>query len=107
MAEETPTPSKTAPKERKKGKWFRKIPKEILFSPGGMVLIFLAIIFEILDLLIPSGALTFEIIPDLIFAFLLTIIAKVPFTSTIIPFLIERIPGISDIAPSWIIRLFL
>jgi len=91
----------------KGGKWFRKIPKEFLFSPGGMILIFLAIFFEILDILIPMGSLTFEIIFDLIFACFLVVIARVPVQSTVIPFLIERIPLISSILPTWLIRLFI
>lgn len=103
MPEETSQIKKPA----KKGKWFRKIPKEFLFSPGGITLVFLAIFFEILDIFIPGGSLTFEIIPDLVFACFLIIIARVPFQSTVIPLLIERIPLISDILPTWLIRLFL
>lgn len=108
MAEEKPTVSPERPLEKKKmpGKWFRKVPKGVLFSPGGIILIFLAIIFEISDPLLPGGALTVEIIPDLIFAFFLIKIAKVPWQSTAIPFLIERIPLISDISPTWLIKLF-
>jgi hypothetical protein len=118
MLEETPeiqqeTPStltaETKPEVpgKKKGRFFRKIPKEFLFSPGGVILVLLAVIIEIIDILIPGGSLTIEIIPDAIFAIFLSVIAKVPLTSSIIPFLIERIPVISDILPTWLIRMFM
>ena len=90
---------------KKKG-WFSKIPKGFLFSPGGVILVFFAIFMEISDIFIPGGALTIEIIPELFFMFLLTLIAKVPLKSSVIPLLIERIPIISDILPTWLIRLF-
>lgn len=93
-------------KPAQKGKWFRKIPKEFLFSPGGIILIFLAGFFEILDWFIPGGSLTFEIIPDLIFACFLKVIAGIPFQATVFPFLIERIPVLSDILPSWLLKIF-
>jgi len=87
----------------KKG-WFKKIPTNIILSPIGMVLVCLALIMEITDIL-PGGALTFEMIPEIIFVFLLWKFAKVPLKASIIPFVIERIPGISDVLPTWIIRL--
>ncbi len=94
-------------KPARRSKFFKKIPKEFLFSPGGFILVFVAVCFEALDLLLPGGSLTIEIVPDLIFAILLILIARVPISSTILPFLIERIPIISDILPTWLIRLFM
>lgn len=96
------------PEKEKKGpgKWFRRIPKEILTSPGGVLLIFMAAIMEILDL-IPGGSLAWEIIPEVIFCAFLSLIAKIPFLRHIIPFLIERIPGLSDFLPTWFLRLIL
>jgi len=118
--EEKPTSEKTEQPEEKKevkpkkaqGKWFRKIPKEILFSPGGAILIFLAVIIEVSDFLItdfllPGASLTIEVIPDMFFGLCLMIIAHIPFQSLIIPFLLERIPIISDIIPTWLIRLLM
>lgn len=112
IQQKTPSssPSETKPGsavKKKKGKFFQKIPKELLFSPAGVILVFLAVIFEISDLFIPGGSLTIEIIPDLLFAFFLSLLAKVPFTSSIVPILIERIPIISDILPTWLIRMFM
>lgn len=109
MPEETPSEVKTggAGKAQKKGRFFNRIPKDFLVSPGGVVLVFIAAIFELIDLLIPGGSLTLEIIPDIIFGVLLTLIAKVPITASILPFIIERIPVISDILPTWLIRMFM
>lgn len=122
MPEETPStqpmPSKPLPEKKqpekgpisKKRKWFKKIPKEFLFSPGGVILLFFALIMEITDLLIPvSGidSLVIELIPEILFCLMLSMIVKIPFTSQIIPLLIERIPVISDIVPTWLIRMFM
>jgi len=92
------------------GKWFRKIPKDILLSPGGVILIFFALLMEIVDLLIPAhllDSLVIELMLEIPFCLMLSIIAKIPFTSQIIPLLIERIPVISDVIPTWFIRLFI
>lgn len=122
MPEETPStqpmPSKPLPEKKqpakgpvsKKGKWFKKIPKEFLLSPGGIILLFFALTMEIADLLIPvSGidSLVIELIPEILFCLMLSMLVKIPFTSQIIPLLIERIPVISDIVPTWLIRMFM
>ena len=120
MPEETPSPQEVGDKgptpeakpeaghkKKKKGRFFKKIPKDFLFTPSGVILVFLAVIFEISDIFIPGGSLTIEIIPDLIFALFLSLLAKVPFTSSIVPILIERVPVLSDILPTWLIRLFM
>lgn len=102
MPEEIP---KKALVPKKKG-WFSKIPTDVLLSPGGVVLVFFAIIMEVLDIIpIPFVDQLWELPLELIFIVLLTIIAKVPLKTSIIPFLIERIPVINDILPSWVIRM--
>lgn len=112
MPEET-LPSQETAKEKpapKGGKWFRRVPKEILFSPGGIILIFFAAILEIIDLLIPASladSLIIELILEIPFMIMLSFIAKIPFQSLIVPFLIERLPIISDILPTWLIRMFM
>ena len=85
-------------------KWFGKIPKEMILSPGGIILLFAAIIIEVVDLIIPPCGfdLLIELIPELIFSVMLTAIAGVPFTAQIIPILIEKIPVISDIVPTFL-----
>ena len=89
-------------------KAFKKIPKDVLFSPGGILLITFAALIELLDLIIPIPFLDqiIEIPLEIIFCILLIEIANVSISDLIIPFLIERIPGISDLVPSWLIRLF-
>ncbi len=106
MAEKSSIPKKiTAPK--KKG-WFQKIPSDVLLSPSGMVLIFFALIMEIIDVIpIPFIDQLWELPLEIIFIILLIIIAKVPIKSCLIPFIIERIPVISDILPTWVIRMFM
>ncbi|MBM3251011.1 MAG: hypothetical protein FJZ07_02140 [Candidatus Nealsonbacteria bacterium] len=94
---------------KKKGGWFQKIPKDILFSPGGVILIFFALMMEVIDFVIPYPLIE-EIIMlplNLIFCLLLVLIAKVSIKSLIIPLFIERIPIISSILPTWLIRMFI
>jgi len=92
---------------KKRGGWFKKIPRDVLLSPGGIVLIFIALIIEIIDLIpLPFLDQLIELPLELVFIVLLLTIAKVPFKSLIIPFIIERIPLVSDLLPTWLIRLF-
>jgi uncharacterized protein YacL len=94
-------------KPKKRG-WFQKIPFEVLMSPGGAVLMSFAVLMEIMDFLpIPFIGDIIQIILEIIFIILLIKIAKVSFKSCIIPFLIERVPIISNILPTWVIRLFI
>ena len=91
----------------KKGGWFQKIPTDILLSPGGMVLIFFALIMETIDFFVQVPVIE-EIIMlplNIIFCFFLVAIAKLPVKSLVIPFFIERIPFISSILPTWLIRI--
>ena len=92
---------------KKKGGWFQKIPTEILLTPGGVILIFFALIIEIVDWI----PLTFvdqliELPLEIGFIIFFVIITKASFKSLIIPFIIERIPLISDIVPTWVIKMF-
>ncbi len=90
----------------KKGGWFKKIPTGVILSPGGMILIFFAIVMEIVDLIpIPFIDQLWELPLEIVFIVLLGVIAKVPLKTAVIPFLIERIPVISDVLPTWVIRL--
>ncbi len=126
MAEETPAPTQTPPTDqlpaqlptqppaqppakKKKGGFFEKIPRDILFSPGGAVLLTFSLFMEGLDWIpIPIlDSFTWELVLELIFIVLLVLIARVSFKGLIIPFIIERLPGISDILPSWFLKLFL
>lgn len=91
------------------GKWFRKIPKDILLSPGGVILVFFALFTEIVDFLIPPhllDSLVIELFLELPFCLMLKIIAGIPLTSMIIPLIIERVDFLG-IIPTWFIRLFI
>ena len=106
-------PEETSQKEpekvtvpKKKGGWFQKIPADIILSPGGLVLIFFALIIEIIDWIpLPLIDQIIELPLEILFIVLLVIITKTSFKSLIIPFLIERIPVLSDILPTWVIRM--
>jgi len=90
-----------------KSRFFQKIPPEKAFSPGGVILMFFAAAMEVLDVVIPGGSFTIELIPEIIFALLAKIVLGLPFLSQIIPFVIERIPIISDISPTWVLKFFM
>jgi hypothetical protein len=93
--------------EAKKHGWFQKIPTEILLSPGGVVLVLFALIMELIDLApIPILDQVWEIPKEIFFMILLSIIAKMSFKSMIIPFIVERVPVINDIVPTWLIKVF-
>ncbi len=99
-------PQKTAGSP-KKGGWFQKIPREVLLSPGGMVLIILAALIEIGDLIpIPILDQLWELPLEIVFMTLFFVIVKPSIKSMILPFIIERIPLISDIVPTWLIKMF-
>lgn len=94
----------------KKGGWWKKIPPDVLLSPGGMVLIALALIIEACDLLLPGVVLLeylIEIPLEILFLFLLAKIADYPLKAMIVPFLIERIPISSEVLPTWFLKLFI
>ncbi len=90
------------------GKWFKKIPRDFLLSPPGIILMIYAVIMEIIDLIPGFGfdSLTWELALEIPFAILLVVLAKVPIQSTIIPLVIERIPVVSDFVPTWVIKMF-
>lgn len=111
MAEETEEkPEKEEkeeePEKKKKkmpGKRVGKVPKDILFTPGGLILVFFAIGMEILDLIIPPTAidsLVIELIPEVIFAFFLNQIAGISFREMIVPAIIERLDFLGIIPSS-------
>lgn len=89
----------------KKG-WFQKIPADVLLSPAGMILIFFALVMEIVDVIpLPFVDQLWELPFEIVFVILLTVLAKVPLKASVIPLLIERIPVISDVLPTWVIRM--
>ena len=93
-------------REKDKKGWFQKIPTDIILSPAGMILIFFAIVMEIVDLIpFPVVDQLWELPFEIVFIILLTVLAKVPLKASVIPFLIERIPMVSDILPTWVIRM--
>ncbi len=95
-------------KVKKKGGWSKKIPRDVLLSPGGAVLIFLALIIELIDWIpLPILDQIIELPLEILFIVFLITITKVPFLSLVVPFVIERIPFVSDILPTWLIRLFI
>jgi len=92
---------------KKKGGWFQKVPTEILLSPGGVILFFLAGLIEIIDWIpLPFVDQLIELPLEILFIVFFVYITKASFKSLIIPFIIERIPIISDIAPTWLIKMF-
>lgn len=98
-------------KETAKGGWFQKVPKDILASPGGMILISLAGIIEMIDWIpIPLLDQIIEIPLEIIFLMFFYTIFKPPIRefikSLIVPVLIERIPGASDISPTMLFWFF-
>jgi hypothetical protein len=92
-------------KVKKGKKRFNRIPPEILFSPAGMVLLFMAVVTEAMDLMIPGSTFGIKLITDLFFVFFLMVVARSSFKSIILPFLIERIPLLSDLIPTWIVKM--
>jgi hypothetical protein len=95
-------------KIKKKSTWFQKIPRDVLLSPGGMVLILLAFFIEIGDLIpLPILDQIWELPLEIIFMILLFVIVKdFSWKAAVIPFIIERIPVLSDIIPTWLIKMF-
>jgi len=104
MAEEIKIPT-----TKKKPGWFQKIPAEVLGSPGGMVLLFFSGIIELVDLIpLPFVDQLWELPLEIIFITLfLTIVPNASFKSLVIPIVIERIPALSDIIPSFFIKMFM
>lgn len=108
---ELPAPEEKEPVKaavpKKKGGWFQKIPSEILLSPGGMILIFFALLIEIVDWIpLPFIDQIIELPLEIFFIVFFVIITKASFKSLVIPFAIERIPLISDILPTWVLKFF-
>ncbi len=106
MTDETPKeslPIKT-PIPKKKGGWFQKIPTDILMSPAGMVIIFIALLIEIAGVIIPIPILNqIIILPlEIIFYVLLIMVAKVSVKSLILPSIAELF---FPFLPIWMIKI--
>jgi len=107
MIEETTQTSTPAPKIKKKGGWFQKVPRDILLTPGGIILIFLSLLIEIIDLIpLPFFDQILEIPLEIIYYLFFIMIVKPDFKSLVIPFMLERIPGLGDILPTTLLKLF-
>jgi hypothetical protein len=103
MAQETKAIKATV--KKKKG-WFQKIPTRVLFSPAGVILVFFAMVMEVIDWIpLPGIDQLWELPLELLFIGLLTVLAKVPIKTSVLPFLVERIPMLSDVLPTWVIRM--
>ena len=97
---------------KKKGRWFQKIPTDVLLSPAGLVLISFAAFMELLDLIpVPIVDQIWEIPLEIVFIILLVKFAHVSLKSCVIPFCGERIIGLVtagfDFIPTWIIKIFI
>ena len=91
--------------KKKKG-WFQKIPTRVLLSPAGVILIFFAMVMEVIDWIpLPVVDQLWELPLEILFIILLTVLAKVPIKTSVLPFLVERIPILSDVLPTWVIRM--
>jgi len=91
--------------KKKKSGWFAKIPKDVFFSPTGMILFILAAAIEIIDLIpIPIADQIWELPLELMFiAFAVMLIEEITLKSMLIFFLLERIPWFNDICPTFLI----
>lgn len=101
MAEKVQTP-------KKKSKFFSKIPTHVIFSPAGFVLIFFALVIEVIDWIpLPLLENLWELPMEIAFiALAITLVKELTIQSMLLPFIVERIPFISDIVPSFLIKLF-
>ncbi len=92
---------------RKKKGQFKKISTNLLISPSGIFLIILAFIIEMIDLIPIPGISILSIPFEVVFMIMLYVITGMSLKDMAIPFLIERIPILSSIIPTWLIRLFI
>ena len=90
----------------KKGGWFQKIPTDILLSPGGMVIVFVAIIVEVIGIIIPIPVIGFLIqLPLVIILYvLLMTVGGLSFKSLILVPIIELF---FPFLPTWLVRIFI
>lgn len=104
--------------QKKRGGFFQRIPKETLLTPAGMVGVMLACFLEVSDwildyfhILYPgkweSLVMPIKTFFDLIFGFSLSLMTRTSVKSNILPFLVERIPFISTILPTWVLRIII
>ncbi len=92
---------------KKRGGRFKKISTNLLISPSGIFLIILAFIIEMIDLIPIPGISILSIPFEVVFMIMLYVITGMSLKDMAIPFLIERIPILSSIIPTWLIRLFM
>lgn len=105
MAEETTTIPKSVAIPKKKG-WFQKIPTNVLFSPAGIIIAVFALMTDVIDWIpIPVIDQSWELpLEILLIVLIIVLIPDISIKSLAIPFLIERIPIINDIVPTWFLK---
>lgn len=83
-----------------------KLPPGFLFSPAGIILISFSLVTELIDYIpVPGLDQLLEISLEIILLLLIVIILKPSLKSLIIPIVLERIPIVSDIIPTWFISI--
>lgn len=104
--------------QKKRGGFFQRIPKETLLTPAGMVGVMLACLLEVSDWMLDyfhvlyPGKWEILVMPiktsvDLIFGLFLSLMTRTSVKSNILPFLIERLPFIGTILPTWVLRIII
>lgn len=95
---------------KKKGGWFQKIPADVLFSPTGLIAIFIWGLTELLDWIpLPIADQIWEIPLEIIGITYSVIVLGISLKGLAIPFILERIPVFNDIFPTfvvWFLRMF-
>ena len=101
--------NKSIKNDKKKSKWFQKIPTNVLLSPGGFVLIIFAGTIELIDLIpLPIIDQLWELPLEVLFiVFFMIIVPNASFKSLVIPIIIERIPLLNDILPTFFIKMIM
>jgi hypothetical protein len=106
------------PEAKKQSSFFGKIPKTKLLTPGGMIATFLCLTIDLLDYLLDFigillwRGLHYEIINwpiktfgDIFVAIFVPLLIGIPISSSLLPFLIEIIPVVGTLVPSWVINI--
>jgi hypothetical protein len=106
------------PETKKQSRFSQKVPEEAFTSPGEMVCLFIACFIESLDWIFDFGHLIYlgswetvvafpKVVLDLAFALMSAFLLGISPWSNLLPFLIERIPFLSTISPTWVIRILI
>ncbi len=106
------------PEAKKQSRFFQKIPKTKLLTPGGMIVMFLAITLDLLDYLLDFigvliwKGLHYEVINwpiktfgDVFFAVFSPLLLGISVLTSVLPLLLEMIPVVGTLIPSWLINV--